>query len=104
VAGRGATGDIIHRAHDVFNSPPRRGSRGRGGAHSPDPDVALPAMTHAALSCSAQALVCMPARGKIMRFFITLGVQFAAVPASARTFVVRPGHSVQADVNRGRAL
>jgi len=31
VAGRGATGDIIHRAHDVFNSPPRRAPGGVAG-------------------------------------------------------------------------
>jgi len=37
-----------------------------------------------------------------MRFFTALGVLFAAAPASVCTLVVRPGHSIQAEVNRGQ--
>src|SRR5207237_8640776 len=37
VAGRGATDDIIHREHDVFNSPAWRGSVRSVAAHTLDP-------------------------------------------------------------------
>src|SRR2546425_8465780 len=60
-------------------------------------------MTHATLSPSAQALVCMPARRKIMRFFITLAVLLGAAAASARTFAVHPGGSIQTAVNGASA-
>src|SRR5438445_4402340 len=39
VAGRGATDDIIHREHDVFNSPAWRGSVRSVAAHTLDPTV-----------------------------------------------------------------
>src|SRR2546425_13146330 len=60
-------------------------------------------MTHATLSPSAQALVCPPPGRKIMRFFITLAVLLGAAAASARTFVVHPGGSIQTAVNGASA-